>query len=274
MKNWIRACLLVTTVLLTARVASGQSYAEFIVRSTLAPEMRKVAEEAVTYSLASMARLGALLWPLPKIYFVAATADCMELHLDMGDSRSTGEWRCARFSGTTWPGAFVANVENVVKRNPDPVEAMWWLMPHELWHLYQHQTGMYRVRMPWALVEGTADLHKFKVLHERRIIDFPAYTMRTTLPRAKRARERASQFSIQVVGLDALPPDLSQEEVNDRYRVAAALGVYLHNEAGGWAKVMALHAPGATSFNARFQELYGKPLSEFEAEFWAWLARQ
>ncbi len=272
MKKAARACLFVIGLALIAQAAAGQPYAEFVVRGTLAPQVRKAAEEAVIYSLASMARLGAVLSEPPKVYFVETTTDCVELHVEMGDRRSRGELRCARFAGMTWPGTFVVNMENVMGRYSDPVEAMWWLMPHELWHLYQHQTGMYRLGMPWAFREGVAELHKFRVLYEKRMIDFAAYTARTILPRARRAREGDPKFSIQAV--DGLPVELTQEQVRGRYWMAAALGVYLHNEAGGWPKIMALHAEGARSFSGRFEDVYGRPLADFETEFWVWLGRR
>ena len=245
----------------------AQPYAEFVARGAIDPAARRTAEEAVLYSLASMARLGATLEPRPKVYFAATTSDCVDVHIELGGTRDYGNRRCRLYSGMTWPGIFALNMENVRARNRDPIEAMWGLMPHELFHLYQWQTGMFTIGTPWAFQEAPADLHKLKVLDERRIISFSAYAKATVLPRARTGRRNQPQFSIQA----NVPP--TDQTLGDWYALETALGLYLH-ENGGWPKIMVLHVSGATTFAARFVEVYGRPLAEFEQEFFTWLARQ
>jgi hypothetical protein len=59
----------------------------------------------------------------------------------MGWARPEAERRCDLFTGMTFRGSYIVNMERIRALHHDPGAFMWWLMPHELWHLYQWQAG-------------------------------------------------------------------------------------------------------------------------------------
>jgi hypothetical protein len=227
----------------------------------------QAASEASLYSLSSLAGLGAALAPPPKVYLAATKADCVQIHVELGRTVAGSERRCDLFSGVTFLGAFLLNLEYIAARYGDPVAFMWWVVPHEMFHMYQRQSRIDWPGVPWAFLEAPADLHKLKVLDERGIISFRSYVNGTLLPRAREARRRWPDFSIQV------SPTLTALNIADFYTIATALGIYLFDY-GGWPKIIALNGPGTAPFGARFQAIYGKTLEDFEREFFAWLDRQ
>lgn len=246
------------------QAAASTSYFELVERGPADPRVLQVGREATLYSLASMARIGALLTAPPKIYFAATKMDCVDIHLELGWARPEAERRCDLFTGMTFPGAFIVNMEYIRELHRDPAAFMWWLMPHELWHLYQWQAGSLR-NAPPAFQESSAEMHKFKVLDERRIIVMDAYVRRILVPRAKAARARWN-FSI----LDW--PRLDQANVEDFYALAGVLGYYQFLN-GGWSKIVALDGD-ASPFAQRVERVYGVPLQVYEQQFFAWLDQQ
>jgi hypothetical protein len=126
-----------------------------------------------------------------------------------------------------------------------------------------------RLGTPFAFWEAPADLHKLKVLDERRIINLEGYARTSVAPRAQRARRNLPAFSIQQRSISA--PDA--QTLGDYYAIATALGLYMF-EHGGRPKVIRLYAPGEAPFVTRFETTYGKRLQKFEEEFFGWLDRK
>ncbi len=236
---------------------------EIIERGTTDPAVVEAARQATVYSLNSLAGIGAALTALVKIYFAATREDCVAVHVELGWSRPVGERRCDLFSGMTFPGAFIVNMEYIRSRQRDPTGFMWWLIPHELFHLYQWQTNS-RSGLPLAFREASAEMHKFKVLHERQTIDLDRYVRTVLVPRAKEARARWN-FSI------LTDPVLDQNNIAGFYSLAGVLGYYLYLN-GGWPKMVALNSSPA--FREQLQSLYGKTPEAFERDFFTWLDAQ
>jgi hypothetical protein len=210
------------------------------------------------YSLTSMARIGAILMSPPKIYFAAAKTDCIDIHLEMGSSRPEGERRCDLFTDSTF-GVYVVHMERIRALHRDPGASMWWQAPHTLWHLYQWQAGPECWRnTPAAFQESTPEMHKFKVLDERRIIAMDAYVRRTLVPRAKAARARWN-FSI----LDR--PRLDQSNTDPFYALAGVLGYYQFLN-GGWPKIVARDGD-VRPFSQRLESVYGIKSEIYERQF-------
>jgi hypothetical protein len=266
MTRWMVA---LTLALLSVAMASPKSvhvqpYFELVERGAADPGSLRSAREATLYSLASMARLGVILTSPPKIYFAAAKTDCVDIHLEMGWARPEAERRCDLFTGMTFRGSYIVNMERIRALHHDPGAFMWWLMPHELWHLYQWQAGdEFWRNTPAAFQEATPEMHKFKVLDERRIIVMDAYVRRTLVPRAKAARARWN-FSI----LDK--PRLDQANADSFYALAGVLGYYLFLN-GGWPKIVALDGD-ARPFPERLESVYGIKPEIYEQQFFEWLA--
>ena len=257
--------LLVFVFLATSPSSATQ---EFITRGAASLAITREAAEAVRYSLASLAGLGAGLDPPPKIYFAGTKTDCEDIHVELGWTRSEGQRRCSLFTGMTFRGVFILNLQYIAELHRDPAAFMWWVVPHEMFHMYQWQTGVFDVfEMPVAFQEGSADLHKLKVLHERRIVNMDSYVRQTLAPQAKAGRTRWNiSIASRSVSLTALNKDA-------HYALWAAMGYDLFLK-GGWTKVIALNRPGRVPFPEHFQSVYGKTLDEFEQEFFAWLDRQ
>ncbi|MDR7519663.1 MAG: hypothetical protein QN131_09050 [Armatimonadota bacterium] len=257
------ATLVLTPVLLA--ISTGAAAQEFIARGVASPAITREAVEAVRYSLASLAGLGAALDPPPKVYFAGTKADCEDVHVELGRTRSEGQRRCSLFTGMAFQGALILNLQYIAELHRDPAAFMWWVVPHEMFHLYQWQTGVFQ--MPVAFQEGSADLHKLKVLHERRLINAVAYVHQHLVPAAKAGRAR---WNISIMPRSVLLTALNKDA---HYALWAVMGHYLSLN-GGWPKIIELNGPGRTPFPERFQGLYGKALDEFGQEFFAWLDRQ
>ena len=253
-------------VLSIALVAAAQ--VEIITRGTASPVVVRGAAEAVRYSAASLGGLGAALDPPPKVYLAGAKKDCEDVHVELGWARSEGERRCSLFTGMTFLGAFVLNLQYIGERHRDPVGFMWWVVPHEMFHMYQWQSRIDRVGMPWAFWEGPADLHKFKVLDERRIIRIDDYVRTRLVPQAKAGRVRWNMSIVAKASLTAL-------NIEDHYAVSSVMGYYMYMYLnGGWPKIIALNGPGEVPFAKRIQTIYDKTPEEFERDFFGWLDRQ
>lgn len=236
---------------------------EIITRGTASPALVREAAEAVRYSSASLAGLGAALDPSPKVFLAGTKSHCEDIHVELGWTRSDGKRRCSLFSGITFLGAFVLNLQYIGERHTDPVGFMWWVVPHEMFHMYQWQSRIDRVGMPWAFWEGPADLHMFKVLDERRIIRMEDYVRTRLVPRAKAARAR---WNMSIVTRAAL----TAQNIDAHYDVSSVLGYHMYLN-GGWPKIIALNGPGGMPFAERLLAIYGRTPEEFEREFFAWL---
>ncbi|MDR7519666.1 MAG: hypothetical protein QN131_09065 [Armatimonadota bacterium] len=243
---------------------------EIVQRGQVDPAVVQAVQQATLRSLASLARLGVVLDGPVKAYLCATKADYADVLVEFGlFDRPTAERRSHVYSGQSALGAFALNLEYIRSYTARPDLQVWWTVPHEMFHLYQRQSQMDRRRTPFAFWEGPAELHKLKVLDERRVIDFQAYVKATLLPRSQQARKNHPAFSIRQIGIGT--PEA--RTLGDFYRIAAALGIYLH-ETAGWPKIIALYAPGDTRFSAQFEAVFGRPVEEFERDFFAWLDRQ
>jgi hypothetical protein len=250
--------------------AVAQLPVEIVQRGQVDPSVVQAVQQATLHSLASLARLGVVLDAPPKAYICATKADYADVLVEFGlFDRPTAERRANFYSGQSSLGAFALNLEYIRSYTARPDQAVWWTVPHEMFHLYQRQSRADRIGTPFAFWEGPADLHKLKVLDERRIINFDGYVKATQLPRSVRARKNLPAFSIRRIGISYS----TAQELSDHYAIAAALGLYLH-EHGGWPRIVALYAPGNTPFAERFEAIYGKPLETFEQDFFSWLERQ
>jgi hypothetical protein len=259
----------VLVVLMSAAAAPGQPGVEFVQRGATDPAVVAEARQATLYSLEVMASVGATLTARPLVYFAATKADCTEIHLEHGWARSEGERRgerrCDLFAGMTFPGVFVVNIAHIHARQRDPVGFMWWLIPYELFHLYQWQAGpAFWRNTPLAFQEAPADMFKFQILHQRRLIVMDAYVRRTLMPRARAARERWG-FSI----LHRVP--LDQSNTDDFYTLAGVLG-YSRYLNGGWPRLVALNSGAA--FRQNVERLYERTPEALELEFYGWLDTQ
>ncbi len=248
------------------QVSASASQVEIIPRGGASPAVIREAAEAVRHSSVSLADLGAALAPPPKVFLAGTKRDCEDIHVEQGWTRPEGLRRCALFTGMTFLGAFVLNLEYIAERHRDPTGFMWWVVPHEMFHIYQWQSRIDRVGMPWAFWEGPADLHKFKVLQERGVINTEVFVRTRLVPQAKtgRARWRISTLA---------RPSLTALSADDHYAVSSVMGYYLYLN-GGWPKIIALNGPGGVPFTERFSAIYAKAPEEFERDFFAWLDAQ
>lgn len=256
--------------LLLLHSADAQPYFQVIQRGRADQDVVQAAEQATLHSLASLARLGITLDDTVRIYLCATKADYAGVLVELGlFDRPTAERRANFYSGQSALGAFAMNLEYIRSYTARVADQVWWIVPHELFHLYQRQSRMDGLGVPFAFWEAPANLHKLKVLDERRIISFQSYVKSRQLPRSLRARRDRPAFSIR----RGLPSYTTAQELSDYYAIATALGIYMHDN-GGWPRIITLYAPGDSRFPARFQIVYDKTLEEFEQEFFAWLDRQ
>jgi hypothetical protein len=268
-RKWLVTAGLLVAVLLTGPVATQPQF-EIVERGSIDPTVIHAVREATPYSLASLAQLGVILTQPPKVYVCATKADYADVLVELGlFDRPAAERRSGMYSGQSALGAFVLNVEYIGTYAPRVADQVWWVVPHEVFHLYQRQSRMERRGTPFAFWEGPAELHKFKVLGERQIINFERYVKATVIPRSQDARRRQSAFSIRQTGISAS----DAQTLGDFYRIAAALGVYML-EKGGWPKIVALYSAGDVMFPTQFRAVWGRSVEEFEVEFFAWLDAQ
>jgi len=241
--------------------ASAEQPFETIPRGPVASATLQETERATLISLAHLARIGIVLDLPPKVYVAATRNDYADVLMEIGRySRDEADRRAQNFSGQAFRGALAVNIPRVEEQRMTVL----WTIAHEVFHLYQSQSRL-PYRMSFFASESAADVHKLKVLEEQQVISLRAYVRTTLVPRARAVRRAYPSYSLSDWSVPA----------NDFYALSAVGGLYLFEQYGGWPKIVALYASNtASSFAARFEEVYGKPFAGFEQEFYSWLDRQ